>query len=398
MNIGRIILLLSYISIASASAAILTPALPQIKSDFSLPHGQIEWVINIFLIGYAVGQIFYGPLSNRIGRLGALRSGFTLNLAGITLCLWASYHHIYSWLLVGRLVTALGASAGLSCTFILLNESLTQKKAKHTLSFAVVSFTVGIGVAVLLGGIITQYWQWQACFWLLLFHGALALLSISLFKETLPLRSKLSLIKLCQDYSKAFCHTKLWSYSLLVGLVSLFSYCYSAAAPEIAQEQLGLTPAGYSYCNLINILGMLLGAMTAARLLQRYNANILLFISTSLLLTFFILLAIISYAGLLSTFAFFGITASCYFVASIIFPAASHQASNAIADKANAASSMNLINMGTAVIGVGIMGYLPSTMLWAMISVLTFAALISLGMFARQLQLARMQKRVISVQ
>lgn len=391
MNIGRIFILLSYISTASASAAILTPALPQIESDFSLAHGQIEWVMNIFLIGYTIGQIFYGPLSNRIGRLGALRSGYALNIVGIILCLWASYHHSYNWLLVGRLVTALGASAGLSCTFILLNESLTQEKAKHALSFAVVSFTAGIGLAVLLGGLITQYWLWQACFWLLLFHGVLALLSVNLFKETLSHRSKLSMVKLCRDYGKALCHTKLWSYSLLVGLVSLFSYCYSAAAPEIAQEQLGLSPALYGYYNMINMLGMLLGAITATQLLQRYNANKLLFVSTGLLLISFVLLAIVSYADLLNTVTFFAITASCYFVASIIFPAASHQASNAIADRANAAGSMNLINMSSAVIGVGIMGYLPTATLWAMISVVTISALISLGVLVRQLRLTRTQ-------
>ena len=87
MKTGKTILLLSYMSIASASAAILTPALPHIEAAFSLGHGQVEWIMNIFLIGYTLGQIIYGPLANKVGRLRALRTGFSINILGIVLCL-----------------------------------------------------------------------------------------------------------------------------------------------------------------------------------------------------------------------------------------------------------------------------------------------------------------------
>jgi DHA1 family bicyclomycin/chloramphenicol resistance-like MFS transporter len=385
MKTGKVILLLSYMSIASASAAMLTPALPHIETVFSLGHGQVEWVMNIFLIGYTLGQLFYGPLANRVGRLGALRIGFSINVLGIVLCLLGSYSKHYDWLLIGRFVTALGASAGLSCTFILLNESLTQSRAKHALSYAVVSFTAGIGIAVLLGGLLTQYWEWQGCFWLLLTHGIWALYSVNFLSETLIKKSSLSLLKLFSGYGKALLNTRLWVYSLLVGLVSLFSYCYSAAAPIIAHDQFDLLPAAYGYYNTLNMAGMLLGAFAAASLLKRYNNIWLLLASAGALLLLLILLAVLVYIDSLTIVRFFSVTAACYFMASIIFPAASHVASNAIADRANAAGSMNLINMGSAVIGVGIMGYLPMSMLWALISVtIAFATLSLLIVFVYQ--------------
>lgn len=66
--------LLSYISIASVSAAIITPALPKIQAQYTLSPGTIEWMVSAFLIGYVVGQLIYAHLANQFGRLKALRS------------------------------------------------------------------------------------------------------------------------------------------------------------------------------------------------------------------------------------------------------------------------------------------------------------------------------------
>lgn len=369
MKTWKIALLLSYISIASASAAIITPALPQIQADLALSHGSLEWIINIFLIGYTFGQLFYGPLSNRIGRLNALRTGFIINLLGISLCLLGSYTCVYFLVLAGRFITALGAAAGLCCTFTLLNESLSAERAKHALSFAVVSFTAGIGLAVLLGGVMTQYLQWQDCFWVLLLHGILMLASINLFKETLTSQCTVSMTLLIKNYCNALFHKTLFTFSLLLGLVSLFSYCYSAAAPLIAQNKFHLSAAHYGYLNTVNMGGMLLGALAATKLLKRLSSKLILLTSTSLMTLAIIFLAYLTISQQLNTIIFFTITASIYFIASIIFPAASHAASNAISDKANASGAMNLINMSSAVIGVGIMGYLPISPLWGLIIV-----------------------------
>ncbi len=116
----KIALLLSYIGIASASAAMITPALPNIQRDYSLSQGALEWIVSLFLLGYVMGQLLYGPIANRFGRLVALRSGLVINLSGIILCLITTILPHYFLLLVGRFLTALGAASGLSCTLMLI--------------------------------------------------------------------------------------------------------------------------------------------------------------------------------------------------------------------------------------------------------------------------------------
>lgn len=363
MKAWKIALLLSYISIASMSSAIITPALPLIREQFHITQGALEWVVSIFLLGYMLGQIIYGPLANRIGRLSALRVGLSVNLVGIILCLLATYFNSYSLLLSGRLITALGASAGLSCTFILLNESLTPERAKHALAYAVIMFTLGIGLAVLVGGIVSTYLAWQACFAVLFLHGLFMFAATFLFEETLREKKSLHILLVLQHYTQALCHKALFTYALFVALVSVFSYCYSVAAPLASHELLGLSAAGYGYWNIINMLGMLLGGLAAARLIKQFSEVTLLVTATGLMLLLTLLLAVLLHWHYVNTLVFFSISAMMYFLASIIFPAASHRASNAISDKANASGAMNLINMGSAVFSVTILGYLPLSQL-----------------------------------
>lgn len=152
--------LLSYISIASVSAAMITPALPAIQTQYSLSLGVVEWIVSAFLIGYVFGQLIYAPLANQFGRLKALRIGLIINLIGIILSLLALTANSYELLIIGRFVTALGSASGLACTFMLINEWLPESQRKSAMAYSVLSFALGVGLAVMIGGIITEYWDW----------------------------------------------------------------------------------------------------------------------------------------------------------------------------------------------------------------------------------------------
>lgn len=72
MKTYKIIMLLTYISIASAFAVIINPALPDIAREFDLLSGVVEWLVSIFLLGYVLGQIIYGPIAKRYGDVVSL--------------------------------------------------------------------------------------------------------------------------------------------------------------------------------------------------------------------------------------------------------------------------------------------------------------------------------------
>ncbi|WP_253664842.1 MFS transporter [Legionella micdadei] len=268
----RIAWLLSYISIASFSAAIVTPALPFIQIQFGLGMGQVEWMVSSFLIGYVIGQLIYGPIANRWGRVYALRIGLCINLIGILLCLLGLALSAYWLIIIGRLVSALGAASGLSCTFMLINEWLVENQRKTAMSYTILSFTIGIGMAVTIGGLIAEYWNWTYCFLFLLVHGLLMLWGTQVFNETLEEQQPIHFKDIIHTYKQALSSRILVLYALVVGFCSIIGYCFSAAGPQIANEVLHISAAKYGYWNLLNMMGMLLGGLWAKVLLNRFIA------------------------------------------------------------------------------------------------------------------------------
>jgi MFS transporter, DHA1 family, multidrug resistance protein len=371
MNPFKVILLLSYICIASLSAAMITPALPQIQSSFHLNENQSQWMVSIFLLGYVIGQLIYGPLANRFGRLSSLRVGLIINVVGIVLCLVASYFLLnYPVLLLGRLITALGAASGLSCTFILVNELLPEAQAKKALSFVSVSFTVGIGLAVTIGGWVTEYIHWQACFWILLVHGIGMFIFTWQFHETLTKVTPLNPKVLVSKYWIALKSRKLVVFSLFPGLCSTISYCYSAAAPIIAQSTLHFSPSQYGYWNLLNMLGMMSSGFLSSYLMRHYEPRNIVIFAMGLLIPS--LASLVAWAFIAPDQAvwFFATTFLLYLLGGLLFTAASFLASNSIQDKASAASMMSFINMAAATLTVIIMGHLSMNIIAAFIAIL----------------------------
>jgi MFS family permease len=372
MTLTKRIILLSFVSIATFSAALITPALPQIAHEFNVPYGHVSFVVSLFLMGYVFGQLIYGPLANRYGRLTSLRIGMVVNLIGVFLCIAALAFHHFPSLLIARLITALGASAGLVCTLILISEYFDEKEAKNMLAYVVLSFTLGMGVAVFIGGFLIQYLGLMSCFYFLLIYGVFSLLATFIFEETLKTPSFKPIVVLLKGFIHALKNKQLVYYSLVLSLCSGISYCYSAAGPLIAHTELTLTPSEYGSWNLINIVGMFLSSFIARYLLALYTPKKVINIAYWMIGLSLFLLCLMDLTSLHSSLAFFILTMMLFLAGGLCFPAASFYALNAAKDdKASGTSMMSFINMGSATMLVIIMGYIPFNHLSAFISILT---------------------------
>ncbi|QIV95377.1 putative MFS family arabinose efflux permease [Allofrancisella inopinata] len=360
----KIIVLLSYISIASASAVIINPALPHISKELGLATGQVEWLVSIFLVGYVIGQIIYGPIANRYGEVKALRFGLVLNLLGILLCLAGGYVFSMKVLLIGRFITALGSSAGLVCTFIILNNSVEPAKARLALSYATISFALALSLAILIGGLVDSYLHWRDCFFVLLVHGLIMFGLSFMYTDSEIQRKALNINNILRGYINALCNFKLIAFSLVIGVMSVFSYCYSAAGPFITHDLFGFSSAEYGVWNSLTMVGIIGGSIAVARVINKYNDLAILGVALVAMAGFLGFLSFMYLENLLTPVIFFVIATLMYFTCSFIYPTASHIASNALKDKANASGAMNFVNMGTAVIAVSVMGYLPFDYIW----------------------------------
>jgi MFS transporter, DHA1 family, multidrug resistance protein len=386
MNIFKTTLLLSYICIASFSAAIITPALPQIGNFFQLTSSSLSWIISIFLAGYVIGQLIYGPIAQKFGSLNALRSGLIINLIGIIVCFIGIEFSIYNVLLTGRLITALGSASGLACTFILMHDLLNENEYKQAMPYTVLSLTLGIGAAVLIGGLVSEHLNWTVCFWVLLFHGIVMLVSTRIFENSHKQSGKLNLRLILKNYRRELMNTRLVMFSLIVGLTSSFSYTYSSIAPLYANHYLHQTSSQYGYWNLLNMAGMLIGGLLGASIIKRAGPKKLLLAGIIGFIPCCLSLFAIALSSGDHALWFFITTMFMYIFGGFLFPAGSYFALETTSDKSNGASMMSFINMLSAAVSVIIAGHLPISIIVSFASVISIF-LIVVVIFAAILQL-----------
>lgn len=377
--------ILSYICVASIAAAMVTPAMPQMAQYFHVTQNQIGSVVSLFLVGYVIGQLIYGPLANRLGINLALQIGLMIGVAGVMISIVASLYHCYTLFLLGRVICALGTASGLSCTFMILHDQLTDVEVKHAAAYSALAFTFGIGLAVLLGGIITQYFDWLATFWCLLAYLSFMLAATLFLPRCKKIENQQGFIANIGGLVHALRNIKLWIFACTVGLCSAVGYVYSAAGPLIAQQQLGLSASGYGYWNCINMLGMLISGVTGAYLLKRLSALIVITLSIIFILLSLITLALLNHFTLVSAATFFAITSLLYLFGGWCFPAGASLAMQTINNKAHAASAKSFINMGSATLAVFIFNGIHASRLNTFVLVLaSFAIVLSVFLISHR--------------
>jgi len=120
-------ILLLLVSFASVSALLFTPALPELTQKLNITSSQAQFTVTIFLIGYSIGNLPYGPLSNRFGRKFALYIGLAIALVGAILTALVDVFQVYWLLILGRFLLALGSSAGITVAFTMVGDVYQRK-------------------------------------------------------------------------------------------------------------------------------------------------------------------------------------------------------------------------------------------------------------------------------
>lgn len=267
-----LISLLFLISFAAVNAVLFTPALPAISDYFEITDRTAQLTVTLFLLGYALGQLVYGPVANRYGRKSALYIGISIQILSSFACVLAGILHLYPMLMIARFFLAIGSGVGLKVSVTMVNESYPPQKAGETISLLMLAFAVAPGLAVALGGILNTYFSWMSCFYACALYGIILLFFVTKLPETLKQKNRdaLKWRYLANAYRLEFSNLKIIAGSILVGVCGSFLYIFSALAPFIAIDLFGMTSENYGYANLIPLTGLAFGSLLSAKLTQRF--------------------------------------------------------------------------------------------------------------------------------
>ena len=260
---------------------IFVPALPIAARDLGVSGGTVQLTLTLYLVGVAGGQLFWGPLSDRIGRRPALLAGIALYTVG---SLASAAAPGVGSLVAARVVQAIGGCSGLVLGRAVLRDISSAREAAASLALMNLFMSVGPAMAPLVGGLGATYFGWRFIFIFLAGLGALTLFStFRHLRETHTHRAAARGVM--AGYFRLLAMPG-FRRLMLGGACSTTSfYAFLAAAPFIFADRLHRPSAEIGFYFVVPILGFSIGAIIANRLVRRI-APTRIMLAASLLSTF----------------------------------------------------------------------------------------------------------------
>ena len=266
---GWIMLLALFTSLGPLSIDMYLPALPQMANDFGVTTPIIANTLPAYFLGLAIGQLIYGPISDRIGRKKPLYFGMTLFALASLLCVFATDQ----WFLIAaRILQALGGCVGVVMARAAIRDRLDMQASAQ--AFASMMIVMGIApiLAPTLGAWILHFFNWHAIFVALAFIGIFCLLCVHFFfKETLQpeRRLKLNFAQVFILYS-AILKDKSFRYPMIAGCFTGGAlFCYISSASAVLMDQYQLSQQNFAYAFGFNAFGIIILSSLNKRLARK---------------------------------------------------------------------------------------------------------------------------------
>ena len=218
----------------------MLPAMALIADDLGVTDvNRVQLVVSIMFAGFAVGQLFAGPLSDGFGRKPVIYAGYFIFIIG---CIISMLADDLTTMLVARFLQGLGVAAPRTVTTSLIRDRFAGRGMAQIMSMVMAVFILVPMLAPAIGQAVIQFLPWRYCFGLLLLMAVTATFWFALRQpETLPAdaRSELSPTSLAKAALDVLGRRIVVGYTVALGLVFGVFVSYLGAAQQIFQDALG---------------------------------------------------------------------------------------------------------------------------------------------------------------
>ena len=248
------------------------PALPEITDQLNATGTQTQLSLTAALIGLGLGQLFFGPLSDRIGRRKPLAISLLLFIFSSAMC--AITHDIHM-LIVWRFVQGFAGAGG-----SVLSRSIARDRyqgTQLTQFFALLMTVNGIApvLSPVLGGYIITAFDWRILFWTMAGIGAVLLaLSLVVLHETLPAKSASTAQQ--TEGTPVLKNRRFMRYCLIQAFMMAGLFSYIGSSSFVIQSEYGMSAMQFSLLFGLNGIGLIIAALIFSRLARRIPAETLL--------------------------------------------------------------------------------------------------------------------------
>ncbi len=256
-------------ALAPLSTDLYLATLPDIGRAFAVSPAQVQLTLSAYLVGFALGQIAYGPISDRHGRRSGLSVAMSCYCLGSLGCLLAP--SIES-LIAARVLQAFGGSGAIVLARAVVRDLYSGSRAGKELSLMGMVMAFGPVVAPVVGGGLHMIFGWRSAFAALLVFGLTLLVTVlRKMPETLEQRApeRVSFASILRTYG-ALLRSREFNLYLAVGTACYTGlFAWLSASPFVLQNLYGLSPFAFSLYFTFASLGFLVGTSIATHIVVR---------------------------------------------------------------------------------------------------------------------------------
>ena len=158
-------------SIVALAIDALLPAINQISSDIGIQNAtDNQLLITMIFLGLGFGQLFFGPISDSIGRKPVVFMGFGVFIIASFICINATD---LNTMIFGRILQGIGLSAPRTISIAIVRDSYSGDYMARIMSFITVVFILVPVIAPAMGKFVLDHYNWQAIFYIQMFFSIL---------------------------------------------------------------------------------------------------------------------------------------------------------------------------------------------------------------------------------
>jgi DHA1 family bicyclomycin/chloramphenicol resistance-like MFS transporter len=371
-------LLAAITAIGPLSTDMYLPSLPAIAHAFDTSFARAQLTISSYLIGFAIGQLIYGPISDRYGRKPVLLAAVAVYCAASFGCMVSSS---IDMLIVFRTLQALGGCGGVVLSRAVVRDLYSGARAGRELSLISMVMALAPVVAPLIGGVVQTGFGWRGNFVVLTVSGLMMAAAVWWrLPETLAQRSApMSPSSLLRAFGGFLRDGSFVAHAGLVVLVFSGLFAWISASAFVLQDLYGLSSLAFGIAFAVGSAGFMAGSAIASRYVGRLGLDRVIGLGVAaqtiggLLTIAALLLGLRSAASLVAPMAIYlaGL--------GLVLPQAMAGAMQPYRDRAGAASSLlGFLQQGGAALCGVIVGQLLGDSAWPMAAAVALTGVASL--------------------